>query len=287
MLTFAQATSGELSVVLDILDDAAARLARQGIEQWPARFSGVKDWRSLRIRKYVEAGQAWLVRLDGGIVGTVSLTEESDPDFVDGWPDGPDDALYLYRMAVRRAYAGRAIGTEVLNWASTRSAGFGKRWLRLDCHRRNLALQQYYERHGFDRVGTVVHVVNTETDEPFTRNSGALYQRAAGTICYPTERQASVMTDRYDPTGEAAVWQAASNLVLTLKRDDDAPEAPSWNAAIVQAGRALEDEARGIRQRDGMYFRPISGSARDAVMLDRAAQDGGYRAVPSHDDAWR
>jgi GNAT superfamily N-acetyltransferase len=270
MLTYAQATSVELPTVLDILDDAAARLARQGIEQWPARFSGVKDWRSLRIRKYVEAGQAWLVRLDGETVGTVSLTEESDPDFADGWPDGPDDALYLYRMAVRRAYAGKAIGTEVLNWASERAGGLGKRWLRLDCHRRNLALQQYYERHGFDRVGTVVHVVNTETDEPFTRNSGALYQRAAGTTCHPTERQTSAMTDRYDPTGEAAVWLAASSLVTTLKRDDDASDAATWNAAIAQASRVLEDEARGIRQRDGMYFRPISGSARDAARLDAA-----------------
>lgn len=67
------------------------------------------------------------------------------------------------------------------------------------------------------------------------------------------------MTDRYDPSGEAAIWQAAAELVTTLKRDD-APDASTWNAAIEQAARALDVEARGIRQRDGMYYRVITGS---------------------------
>ncbi|WP_306358973.1 MULTISPECIES: hypothetical protein [unclassified Nocardia] len=64
--------------------------------------------------------------------------------------------------------------------------------------------------------------------------------------------------DRYDPTGEAAIWQAAANLVSEMKNDDN-PE--GWNAAFTQAARALESEARGIRQGvGGMYYRQISGS---------------------------
>src|SRR5439155_9931 len=80
----------------------------------------------------------------------------------------------------------------ILDWASTRAADDGKRWLRLDVHRRNPALQRYYERHGFQRVGTLVRVVQAnDGGQPFTRNSGALYQRAAGTVTFPEQdRQA-------------------------------------------------------------------------------------------------
>lgn len=66
--------------------------------------------------------------------------------------------------------------------------------------------------------------------------------------------------DRYDPTGEAAIWQAAASLVSGMK-SDDLPE--GWNAALTQASRALESEARGIRQTvGGMYIRQISGTPR-------------------------
>jgi hypothetical protein len=65
-------------------------------------------------------------------------------------------------------------------------------------------------------------------------------------------------SDRYDPTGEAAIWQAASGLVASLKSDSLSVD---WNAALEQASRALENEARGIRQTTGgMYYRGISGS---------------------------
>ncbi|GAB4590394.1 hypothetical protein [Nocardia sp. IFM 10818] len=70
--------------------------------------------------------------------------------------------------------------------------------------------------------------------------------------------------DRYDPTGEAAIWQAAANLIASMKADDN-PE--GWNAALTQASRALENEARGIRQSvGGMYYRQISGTPASSLL---------------------
>jgi ribosomal protein S18 acetylase RimI-like enzyme len=259
-LSFELARPNELQVVFDILDEAASWLDRRNISQWPARFSGVQDWRSERIAGHIEAGHTWLVRTNGEAIATFTLDDDADPDYARGWPDGANTGLYIFRMAVGRASSGQRVGTHILNWASKQAAEAGKRWLRLDCHRRNLALQHYYERHGFVRVGTLVSVI-ADGDQPYTRGSGALYQRPAGSIEFPDEdRQARSMTDRYDPTGEAAIWQAAAELVSALRRDDDGPEASTWNAAIEQAARALDGESRGIRQRDGMYFRVISGN---------------------------
>lgn len=47
--------------------------------------------------------------------------------------------------------------------------------------------------------------------------------------------------DRYDPTGAAAIWDRAAELVSAM-RD---PELPiDWNTAIEQAAHALNDGSR-------------------------------------------
>jgi GNAT superfamily N-acetyltransferase len=259
LLTFDQAAADDLSVVLDILDEAARWLHEREIEQWPAQFGGVDDWRSARIAGYVNAGQTWLVRIGGEPVATFNLTDQADPDYVDGWPDGPGNALYIFRMAVRRVWAGRDLGSRILDWASSRAKREGVAWLRLDCHRHNRALQRYYEDRGFIHVGTLVRTID-DNGQPYTRGSGALYQRPAGAVQLFPHRGGDVMSDRYDPTGEAAIWYQASQLVNSLKRyaeDDD--QLRPWNSALDQAARMLENEGRGIRQTNGMYSRVISG----------------------------
>ncbi|MFI5501143.1 hypothetical protein ACIA5E_18960 [Nocardia asteroides] len=62
---------------------------------------------------------------------------------------------------------------------------------------------------------------------------------------------------RYDPNGEAAIWDRAAKLVMDLRNPDLSTD---WNTALEQAARALSDESRGIRQANGMYYRVISGS---------------------------
>lgn len=187
LITVTPAESHETPLVLGILDEAAEWLRTQGIEQWPARFSSSDDWRENRITRYVAAGETFLLRAGAIAIGTFTLSA-ADPHYAAGWPDGPETGLYVYRMAVRRAAAGLALGDAILDWASARSAAFGYRWLRLDCHRRNPALQHYYEQRGFTRVGTLVHVIEGVGPDggPYERGSGALYQRPAGTIMIPS-----------------------------------------------------------------------------------------------------
>jgi GNAT superfamily N-acetyltransferase len=261
LLTVDQATRDDLPVVLEILDEAAAWLRDRGIEQWPSRFGGVSNWRSARIENYIEDGQCRVVRAGGDPIATFNLTTTADPDYADGWLEGPADALYIFRMAVRRSWAGRDIGTQILDWSSAHAAALGLSWLRLDCHRHNRTLQRYYEQRGFIRVNTLVRVID-EDGQPYTRGSGALYQRPAGTLHLPLTEGTAMENDRYDPHGEAAIWNQAANLVCGLKRTDDGSE--DWNAALDQAARMLENEGRGVRQRNGMYYRVISGQLQGA-----------------------
>ena len=165
-----QASAEDLPVVFALLNDAAEWLASRGIDQWPARFERDNEWRAQRIEKYVADGYTYIASDERGYVATITLSPEADPDFAHGWPDGPGNALYVYRMATMRRAAGCNVGARLLDWAGGRAVRDGHTWIRLDVHRHNHELQRYYERLGFTRVGTAVAP---------PRGSGALYQRPA------------------------------------------------------------------------------------------------------------
>lgn len=67
----------------------------------------------------------------------------------------------------------------------------------------------------------------------------------------------STEPNRYDPTGEAAIWDRAAELVMGMR---DPELSTDWNIALEQAARALSNESRGVRQANGMYYRVITGS---------------------------
>lgn len=180
-LEIRRATPGQFQTVLDILDEAAAWLQDRGIEQWPAQFGGLENWRTERLRAYVNAGETYLVYENDQAVATITVTLKADPDYAEGWPHGPDTGVYIHRMAVRRTHAGRGIGKQLIDWANTLAARTGRSWLRLDCSRTNTHLQRYYEDQGFVRVGEVIADIDPRgshhTGQTYRRGSGALYQR--------------------------------------------------------------------------------------------------------------
>lgn len=70
------------------------------------------------------------------------------------------------------------------------------------------------------------------------------------------------MTVNYDPDGTAAVWEAAARLGGSIKVPGGMPDDVHdyWNTAVTQYIRALETEARKIKQANGMYYRALDGS---------------------------
>ena len=99
----------------------------------------------------IAAGEVYLLRRGGAPVGML-LLQWSDREL---WGDVPEDAGYVHKLAVRRAYAGEGLGREMLRWAEGEAAAAGKRYLRLDCMADNPPLRAYYERAGFEPRGVV------------------------------------------------------------------------------------------------------------------------------------
>jgi ribosomal protein S18 acetylase RimI-like enzyme len=141
-----KARTADLDVVLFILEDAARWMVRQRLEGWiPGSFS------RRRIAEIIGCGEMYLALLGGQAVGTFAL-QWSDQET---WGRAPDDAGYVHGLAVRRDFAGRGLGRELLRWTENKVSRSGKKYLRLDCTAENDALNEYYRRAGFDYRGRV------------------------------------------------------------------------------------------------------------------------------------
>ncbi len=157
-ITIERATPEEVSLLLEIHEDAARWLWSRGIHQWePGRYP-----REI-MAEWAERGEAYIARRGGQPVGMVIL-QESD-EFM--WPGAPPDALYVHGLRVLRAFAGQGIGRTILHWAEREAAARGKAYLRLDVMTDNLKIRAYYESAGFSHVRDV-------HDKPWL---GSLYEK--------------------------------------------------------------------------------------------------------------
>jgi GNAT superfamily N-acetyltransferase len=135
------AAFAEVTVVSEILTEAAVWLRERGIPLWAPDEVSVS-----RVASEVQAGLFFLAWSGPAAVGTMRLTP-SDPVF---WPEAVQgEAFYLHRLAVRRAAAGGLVSSGLLRWAVGHAAARGARYLRLDCEACRPSLRRVYERFGF------------------------------------------------------------------------------------------------------------------------------------------
>ena len=147
VLEFKVAQAEDLPLVMEILAEAAARLKKKGIDQWPSPPN--EHWQR-RMAAAIERKEVYTVGVGQNRFGILRFT----------WSDHywPDDNLagYLHSMAVRPAMQGQNVGGLILFWAMMRAKREGKQFLRLDCLARNGRLRHYYENQGFSHRGEVV-----------------------------------------------------------------------------------------------------------------------------------
>ncbi len=148
-LHVAMAGEDDLERYIDLLEELAEWLQTAGISQWP-----VGCFRS-SVAYYLEAirqREVHLVFVDDALVGTLRILRR---DAI-VWPEvAADDAVYVYNLAVRRAWAGKGIGRALLEWSAGRAADLGRRFVRLDAMAHNAVLARYYLRAGFAYRGEV------------------------------------------------------------------------------------------------------------------------------------
>jgi len=69
------------------------------------------------------------------------------------WPNIVDnETLFIGKLAVARAYAGKGLSTEMLDFAREEAIKRNKKFLRLDCYADREYLRYFYESYGFKLV---------------------------------------------------------------------------------------------------------------------------------------
>ena len=162
-LNIVSARTEDLGRYLDLLEAVAAWLDARGIKQWsPGNVRLSAEYYAQSIKR----DEVQLAFVGDELVGTLRLLLH-EPLV---WPDVvADDAVYVYNLAVKRAWADRGFGSRLLEWAGQRAASLGKTCVRLDCLADNEFLRAYYRQAGFDERG--------EIDAPFPAPVGTLRLR--------------------------------------------------------------------------------------------------------------
>lgn len=143
------AQNDDLDRFIDLLEEVADWLNARGINQWRAgSFRLSRDYYATSIKQ----GEVQLAFLDNILVGTFRVLLH-EPIV---WPDViGDDAVYVYNLAVKRAWAKRQLGLRMLEWTAARAASLGRRYVRLDCMSDNCFLRDYYRQAGFAERGEI------------------------------------------------------------------------------------------------------------------------------------
>lgn len=161
-----QADQSDLPAVLGLRRYAEQWLAASGINQWTSSATGDRV-----ITEHFEQSRSYVVENEVGTVSAALALGDGDPDF---WTPAElaAPALYLYKFITGPAARGTGLGDVLLDWACYQAELGWATFLRLDCHRTNTGLHQYYRSRGFYQLGTRYAE---------GRMSGALFERIAET----------------------------------------------------------------------------------------------------------
>lgn len=172
-LTVRHASPADEAALMKLRIEAEEWLARAGVDQW--RSPGFRDRALAKWRDDIADGRTWVIENDSrDALGTVTLAR---PD-LDFWKasDDPESALYVAKLITARHATGLQLGGRILDWVGANARKHGLSWVRLDCWRTNVKLQDYYLREGFRHV---------RTEAPAHRLSGWMAQRPAEVIAHP------------------------------------------------------------------------------------------------------
>ena len=138
------ATSDDISAVAAVIQEAARWIMTWRAQLWDPELVG-----EAFVAPVIARGEMLTARAAGAIAGVV-IVEPEDPHF---WPDRPPgEAVYLHKLAVRRAYAGMGLPALLVDHAAGLARASGRRVLRLDC---DPPLASFYERLGFRPVDEI------------------------------------------------------------------------------------------------------------------------------------
>ncbi|GFR38696.1 putative N-acetyltransferase YesJ [Insulibacter thermoxylanivorax] len=140
--------------IMDLLIEIAEWFRSRGSKQWAALLEGRDDHKTAEV---IHSRRVFIFKDGEEIAGMVILLDRPSPWDIRLWGEDRayegDGTIYVHRLAVKRKYAGRGLGRNILNWCSSGIRFPGKHCLRLDCVGYNETLKSFYMQNGFTYLG--------------------------------------------------------------------------------------------------------------------------------------
>jgi GNAT superfamily N-acetyltransferase len=206
------ATPADLELILGLIDDAANWLRTRNTDQWSKPWPNRLE-RDLRVVRGLMACRTWLVEDDGIPVATVTYRPDGNQDL---WTaqEQSEPGVYMSRLVINRAYAGRGVGADLTNWAGARARReFGAQTLRIDVWTDNYRLHEYYMGRGFTYL-------RKHEDEAYP--SAALFAKATADIKVAPEslfREVRAIAGTPVRLGSAAISPSTCELMTNGAND--------------------------------------------------------------------
>lgn len=147
MIAIRPAQQSDVGTIVRWRLEAAAWSRSQGGDQWDTSGGLTRSAYTDRVTAGVEDGTVWIATDGAHAVGTVAVDDFTDPNL---WTEQEiADALFMHRLIVPRAHAGRGISDVLIRFARHLARRAGKPWLRGDTWTSSERLRKWYREHGW------------------------------------------------------------------------------------------------------------------------------------------
>lgn len=136
----------DLNQIHNILIERCKWFVENNIEQWRLNKYPNK-YNNEYFRAQMDKNYLYIAKENNRVIG-VMLLKNTDKAY---WNTN-DDAYYIHHLATKVGYNG--IGKLMINFAINKATSDKKDYLRLDCVKNNLKLNDYYSNIGFKKKGS-------------------------------------------------------------------------------------------------------------------------------------
>lgn len=146
-MSIQEARVSDAPAIASVLQEAAQWLADDGRALWSSDEIGHE-----RVLRDTSAGLFYVAREGEQLAGVMKF-ELEDSYF---WPEvAPGTSAFIYKLAIRRAWAKKGVSTDLLSFGRARALTLGRPYLRLDCVADRAGLRTLYESFGFALHSTI------------------------------------------------------------------------------------------------------------------------------------
>lgn len=135
----------DIEDIHDLIIKRCKWFKENNIKQWDMSYA--KRYNKDYLKKQINTNLMYIARCNETIVGCMFL-KSKDEDY---WQDDKP-SYYIHHLATNTLYKG--IGKSLINFAISKARIDNKEYLRLDCFKSNIKLNNYYKNLGFENRGS-------------------------------------------------------------------------------------------------------------------------------------